>query len=124
MNKLFALLALFRKGNAVADPSLWKKRQVEATMLGGVIVAGIQVLQAFGVDLPITADDATALAAGLLVLINACLTYVTTDKIGIGSVQTTTGSTDQVLSDNSGQPAVLAGQPQPAAEPDPELYKG
>lgn len=124
MNKLFALLTLFRKGNAVADPSLWKKRQVEATMLGGVIVAGIQVLQAFGVDLPITADDATALAAGLLVLINACLTYVTTDKIGIGSVQTTTGSTDQVLSDNSGQPAVLAGQQQPAAEPDPELYKG
>lgn len=124
MNKLFALLTLFRKGNAVADPSLWKKRQVEATMLGGVIVAGIQVLQAFGVDLPITADDATALAAGMLVLINACLTYVTTDKIGIGSVQTTTGSTDQVLSDNSGQPAVLAGQQQPAAEPDPELYKG
>lgn len=124
MNKLFALLTLFRKGNVVADPSLWKKRQVEATMLGGVIVAGIQVLQAFGVDLPITADDATALAAGMLVLINACLTYVTTDKIGIGSVQTTTGSTDQVLSDNSGQPAVLAGQQQPAAEPDPELYKG
>lgn len=124
MNKLLALLTLFRKGNAVADPSLWKKRQVEATMLGGVIVAGIQVLQAFGVDLPITADDATALAAGMLVLINACLTYVTTDKIGIGSVQTQTGSTDQALPDNSGQPAMPSGQQQPATEPDPELYKG
>ena len=124
MNKLFALLTLFRKGNAVADPSLWKKRQVEATMLGGVIVAGIQVLQAFGVDLPITADDATALAAGLLVLINTCLTYVTTDKIGIGSVQTQTGIADQVLPDNSGTAAMSSGQQQPAAEPDPELYKG
>lgn len=124
MNKLFALLALFRKGNAIADPEIWKKRQVEATMLGGVIVALIQVLQAFGVSLPITADDATALAAGLLVLVNTCLTYVTTDKIGIGSVQTTTGSTDQVLPDNSGTAAMPSGQQQPAAELDRELYKG
>ena len=94
MNKLFALLALFRKGNAIADPEIWKKRQVEATMLGGVIVALIQVLQAFGVSLPITADDATALAAGLLVLINTCLTYVTHYTFVVGVVATVSGQVE------------------------------
>lgn len=124
MNKLLALLTLFRKGNAVADPSLWKKRQVEATMLGGVIVALIQVLQAFGVHFPISPDDATAIAAGIIVLVNGVLTFTTTDKIGIGSVQTQAGIADQALPDNSGTAAMPSGQQQPAAEPDPELYKG
>jgi uncharacterized membrane protein len=83
MSKVGAIWTLFRKGNMVADPQKWKKRQIEATVLGGVIVAAIQVLQAFGVEIPISADDATAIATGVLVVINAVLTVTTTEKIGL-----------------------------------------
>lgn len=96
MNKLSALLLLFRKGHAVSNPEAWKKRQIEATVLGGVIVAIVQVLHAFGYELPVTAEDATIIAAGLISIVNIVLTYSTTDKIGLPSkannpeLQTTT----------------------------------
>ena len=84
MNKFTALLNLFRKGSAVADPAAWKKRHITTAALAGVILAAVHALEAFGYALPIDADDAAVLAASVLVLADLVLVPVTTEKIGLG----------------------------------------
>lgn len=83
MNKLLSILQLFKKGHVVANAELWKKRQITATVLGGVFVAVIQLLKAYGVDIPIDDETATALAAGTIAVINWILTIISSDKVGI-----------------------------------------
>lgn len=83
MNKLLALLDLFRKGSRVADVELWKSRQISSTMIAVFIIAGVKVANLFGVNLPIDEDAATAIAAGIIAIVNVVLTYITTNKIGI-----------------------------------------
>lgn len=83
MGKISALWALFRQGQSVADPKLWKERQITATALGGVFLAAVHVLQAFGIHIPLDTEAATALAGGVVVVANIVLTLVTTDKVGL-----------------------------------------
>lgn len=83
MNKLLALLDLFRKGNAVADPVLWKNRQIAATLLLPTFGALVAVLRAFGLEVPLDDTQITQLVTGLVVLINCLLTVSTTDKVGL-----------------------------------------
>ena len=85
MNKLLALLDLFRKGNAVADPALWKSRQIKATLLLPTFGALIAVLRAFGLEVPLDDTQITQLVTGLVVLLNLLLTVSTTDKVGLPS---------------------------------------
>lgn len=85
MGKIGALLDLFRKGNSVADPALWKNRQITATVLGAFLMALFHVAESFGLKLPITSADTDALAGGVLVVVNLVLTVTTTDKIGLSA---------------------------------------
>ena len=83
MNKLLALLDLFRKGNAVADPALWKSRQIKATLLLPVFGALVAVLRAFGLEVPLDDTQITQLVTGLVVLLNLVLTLTSSDKVGL-----------------------------------------
>ena len=83
MNKLLALLDLFRKGNAVADPALWKSRQIAATLLLPTFGALIAVLRAFGLEVPLDDTQITQLVTGLVVLLNLVLTLTSSDKVGL-----------------------------------------
>lgn len=83
MNKVLALLDLFRKGNAVADPALWKQRQITATILIPLAGAIVAALDAFGVKVPLDDLQITQMVTGLVVLINLVLSVTTTDKIGL-----------------------------------------
>lgn len=83
MEKMLALLNLFRKGSAVDDPAAWKQHQVTATMVGVFIMALVQLAKAFGYDIHIDDTTATALAGGAIAAVNVVLTYVTSDKIGV-----------------------------------------
>lgn len=83
MNKLLTLLDLFRKGNAVADPALWKSRQIKATLLLPTFGALVAVLRAFGLEVPLDDTQITQLVTGLVVLLNLLLTLTTTDKVGL-----------------------------------------
>lgn len=83
MGKITALWALFRQGQSVADPALWKTRQITATVLAGVLVALVNVAAAFGMEIPLDLDTANAIAAGAIGLFNVVYTTVTTEKIGL-----------------------------------------
>lgn len=104
MTKLLALLDLFRKGNAVADPALWKSRQIRATLLLPAAGALIAVLRSFGLEVPLDDAQITQLVAGIVVVINLVLTVSTTDKLGLPAKP------------EPAQPADLAGSQDPTAD--------
>ena len=83
MEKLFALFGLFKAGSSVADPSKWKGHQITATMLAVLILAIGKTLHVFGYEMPLDAETATAIGAGIIAVVNVVLTIVTTDKIGL-----------------------------------------
>ena len=83
MQKLLAVLALFRQGNVIANAAAWKNRQITVTALGAFLLALIHVLKAFGVEILVDEETASTIAAGVLCLVNIVLTFFTTDKIGL-----------------------------------------
>ena len=83
MGKLWEILALFRKGNAVADPALWKNGGITAALLIPVIMALARVAEAFGVPLPISEIDAATLAAAVLYVLHIVLTVITSPTVGL-----------------------------------------
>jgi hypothetical protein len=83
MGKLLALLAVFRKGSAVADPKLWKQGQITTTLLGGFLIAVVQLMKAFGYDLPVDSDTASAIAGGIIAGANVLLTLATSKTVGL-----------------------------------------
>lgn len=114
MSKVGALWALFRQGNAVADPKLWKERQIKATVLAGVIMAAVNALGAFGYALPVDTETANAVAAGIIAVVNVVFTVTTTDKVGIS-----TGDSDEVA--GTGERPEDSGVARVQAESSPDL---
>lgn len=82
MQKLISLLALFKHGSAVADPQLWKQRQINATVVAAFLVAIANTAKAFGYDFEFDLEQANAIAVGIVALTNFVLTCTTSDKIG------------------------------------------
>jgi len=83
MEKLFALFALFRQGNAVSNPADWKNGAIQAMALVPVLLAVDRVATAFGYPLGISQQDADAIAAGLIAVIGIVSHVITSDKIGM-----------------------------------------
>ena len=99
LTKLASIIDLFRKGQVVANPERWKNRQVTATVLGAVIVAGANTATAFGYPIPVDIDTANTIAVGLISVLNAVMTYVTTDKIGLPEKIDRTDEEETILPD-------------------------
>jgi hypothetical protein len=83
MNKLFALLGVFRHGNAVADPALWKNRAGMTMALTALITAIVAAAKAFGYELPIDGDTAALIAGGIAAVVGIWANYATSDKVGL-----------------------------------------
>jgi hypothetical protein len=85
MNKLTAILDLFRKGESVSNKEAWKTGQITATALGGVLMAAAQVASAYGHPLPacMDADTVTAVAGAVIGAVNLVMTYVTSETVGL-----------------------------------------
>ena len=83
MKALLALLRVLRRGEQVADPALWKTRQITANALAGFFVAVGALSGALGLPLEINDADALSIAVGVLALWNVVLTAATTRKIGL-----------------------------------------
>jgi hypothetical protein len=83
VNKLIAVVDLFRKGSEVANKEAWKKGQITSTVLGGFLIAGVQVANIMGVPLPIPDDVLISVAGGIITGINFVLTIATSKTVGI-----------------------------------------
>ena len=83
MGKLLALFDLFRKGNAVADPALWKDRTALTLALTGVILAIVKVAGGLGYAIPISETEAATLAAAVAIAVGLFGNYATSDKVGL-----------------------------------------
>jgi len=85
MNKLTAILDLFRKGEEVSNKEAWKTGQITTTALAGALMAAANVLAAYGHPLPagIDADTVTAVSGAVIGVVNLVLTYVTSSTVGI-----------------------------------------
>jgi uncharacterized membrane protein len=82
MDKLKAILALFRQGNEVANPGAWKN----ATIIANLLLAVAGVAAAFGFKVELDADNAAAIAAGAVALVsvvNGIVHAVTSKKAGL-----------------------------------------
>lgn len=83
MNKLASLFDVFRKGSAVADPELWKNRTALVVALSALFMAIAQVAKAYGYDLGVDQDTATALGGGVAAVVGLWGTFATSDKVGL-----------------------------------------
>ncbi len=83
LNKLKAFWDLFKVGSSVVNPELWKKRQITATVLAGLVLAVVNLAATFGYSIPIDSETASIIAGGILALVNVVLTLITSDKAGI-----------------------------------------
>lgn len=87
MEKILAFFTLFQKGEVITNPEVWKKRQVNVTMITGFLVALMNLLMVLGIiTIPLNIDAINTIVGGLLALYNIVMTYITTDKIGVGDV--------------------------------------
>lgn len=118
--KMKALWELLQQGKSVADPHKWATHQVSTTMLGGVIIAIVQVCKAFNYELPIDSDTATALAGGAIALVNTVMSIMGNKHIGLPTgtsteAQQTLPSVQQAIDTAEAQEAV-----QPVSSPNVE----
>jgi len=84
IKKLTSALEVFRKGKAVADPAAWKAHQITANALGAAILAVVGAAKAFfGVEVPLSNEDALILAGGVIAVFNVLYTVATSKTVGL-----------------------------------------
>lgn len=83
MEKLFALLDLFRKGSVVADPAAIKNGAVGVMAVSALLLALDRVATAFGYPLGITDGVASDVAAGVVAIVGVVSHVVSSEKIGL-----------------------------------------
>lgn len=84
IGKIKAGLAVMQKGKAVADPAAWKAHQITANALGAAILAVVGAAKAFfGVDIPLSNEDALILAGGVIAVFNVLYTVATSKTVGL-----------------------------------------
>lgn len=86
MEKLFAVLALFRRGNEVADPALWKTGGMAAMAFVPFLLALDRVGAAFGLPLGFSESAAADLSAGIVAAIGVVSHLITSKKVGLPPV--------------------------------------
>ena len=86
IGKIKALWSLMQAGKRVADPALWKSRQITVTALSAVIWAAAHAANQLGVSLPLDDETVDGIAVGVISITNFVLTLVTTNKIGLDGV--------------------------------------
>lgn len=83
MNKLLALFSLFRQGVAVADPALWKGRQLTATLILPLVGAAVSAARVYGVNVPLNDAEVAQLTGAAVAAVNLVLTVTTSKTVGV-----------------------------------------
>lgn len=83
MNAIMNFIQLFKYGHEVANPALWKDRQMAATVVAGLIIGLVKMAGSFGYTLPFDDESAVQLAGGIVVVVNLVLTLITSKRAGV-----------------------------------------
>jgi hypothetical protein len=83
LEKISAFWNLFRQGEAVADPRLWKTRQITVTAVAGFLMALVATAKALGYEIPFDQDAANAVGAGVIAVANVVLTLISSKTVGV-----------------------------------------
>lgn len=101
MNKLFALIAVFRKGSAVANPAAWKAGQVTGSIVAGLVASLVALAKVFGYELPLSDDQILAIGSSIVAIvglfISPALTVATTEKIGLPAERQDSPKTNSII---------------------------
>jgi hypothetical protein len=87
-DKIKAVWEVLQLGKSLADPQKWKKRQIGLTVLGGFFIGIAQLAKMFSYDIHLDEDTATAIAGGIIGIVNWYFTIATSEKVGTGSKPT------------------------------------
>lgn len=83
MKTLIDILNLFRKGDAVANPEVWKDASNATTLLVPLLMAIVKVAGDFGYGLQLTTEEATSIAAGAVACVQFVIHNISSNKAGI-----------------------------------------
>ena len=86
MNVIDAIGAL-RAGSELRNAAAWKRKQNTINALVGLIMVGVSVARAYGLDIHITDDLAAGVAGGIWAGVNLYLTTATSSKVGLSPVR-------------------------------------
>lgn len=83
--KLFSLLTVLRKGEALADPATWKNRSTLTMVLTAVFMALLEYIKTNhpDVQLPFEAGDAQIVAAAIGLAVGVFFNYATSRTVGV-----------------------------------------
>lgn len=80
------IFSAMRAGKELANAETWKKAQVRTSLLVALLSAGVGLAKAFGLDIPLTAEEINAIAVvvGLIGgMFMGVATLVSTTRIGL-----------------------------------------
>lgn len=80
------IFSAMRAGKELANAETWKKAQVRTSLLVALLSAGVGLAKAFGLDIPLTAEEINAIAVvvGLIGgLFMGVATVVSTTRVGL-----------------------------------------
>ena len=87
MDKILAALQVYRKGNAVANPTTWKNGQITASLLAGLLGALVALAKTFGYELPMSDDQLLTIGGAIIAIaglfLNPTATVVSSPKVGL-----------------------------------------
>jgi len=83
LDKLRAVIDVFRKGKEVSNVEVWKAGHMAGNVVGGLIIAVANVASVFGRSFPIDLASANAIGAGIVAFVNVLLIAATSKRIGI-----------------------------------------
>ncbi len=86
---LIDLPSVLQKGKMVSNPEAWKKGQVTAGVLAGLMGSAITIARAFGYDLPLTDDQLLTIGSAVVAVTGLfwtpAVTLATSEKVGLQS---------------------------------------
>lgn len=83
LTKVKAGWRVFKAGEVVANPAAWKRGQVGVNAVAALLIALVELVEAFGYEIPVSGEGLDAVAAGVFVVVNVVCTVVSTDKVGV-----------------------------------------
>jgi len=87
MNKLLALLNVYRKGECCVHAAAWKNGQITGSVVAGLLAAIVATSKAFGFDLPISDEQLVTIGGAIVAIvglfINPAITAATSSKVGL-----------------------------------------